>query len=155
MMSDAMHSSDPAAPTPHTLPGPARWRVAACLAGHGRALAAGLAAAVVATGTAALASEAVPEIFRGADLTLGRKLIAENNCGECHIRRVGGDGTAIYRPQGRINTPGALRGMVEMCNTELKLQLFPEEVTAIAAVLERDHYRFPSAARTPAAGASR
>jgi hypothetical protein len=56
---------------------------------------------------------------------------------------VGGDGSAIYRPTGRINTAGFLRGMVEQCNTELKLSLFPDEVTAIAAVLNRDHYRFP------------
>jgi len=31
---------------------------------------------------------------------------------------------------------------VEQCNTELKLQLFPQEVTAVAAVLNRDFYRF-------------
>ena len=55
---------------------------------------------------------------------------------------MGGDGSSIYRPLGRINTPGFLRGMVEQCNTELNLGLFPEEVTAIAAVLNRDHYRF-------------
>ena len=36
---------------------------------------------------------------------------------------------------------GTLRGMVEQCNTELNLDLFPEEVSAIAAVLHRDHYR--------------
>jgi hypothetical protein len=81
-------------------------------------------------------------IFRDADIPLGEKLIAENKCAECHIRKFGGNGTSIYRPQGRINTAGFLRGMVEQCNTELKLQLFPEEVTAIAAVLNRDFYRF-------------
>jgi hypothetical protein len=37
---------------------------------------------------------------------------------------------------------GFLRGMVEQCNTELNLGLFPEEVTSIGAVLNRDHYRF-------------
>lgn len=84
----------------------------------------------------------VPEIFRDADLELGAKLIKEHQCADCHTRRVGGDGSAIYRPQGRINTPGALRGMVDYCSTELKLSLFPEEVTAIAAVLQREHYRF-------------
>ena len=49
---------------------------------------------------------------------------------------------AIYRPAGTINTAGYLRGMVEQCNTELNLGFFPEEVTAVAAVLNRDHYRF-------------
>ena len=83
-----------------------------------------------------------PEIFRDADLALGRKLIAEHRCTACHASKVPGDGSAIYRPAGRINTPGLLRGMVEQCNTELSLGLFPEEVTAIAAVLNRDHYRF-------------
>lgn len=83
-----------------------------------------------------------PEIFRDADLPLGEKLIRESQCNACHSRKVGGDGSAIYRPAGRINTPGALRGMVDMCSTELKLGLFPEESTAVAAVLNRDHYRF-------------
>lgn len=82
------------------------------------------------------------ELFKGADLALGERLIAQNNCRGCHAGKVGGDGSAIYRPAGRIDSPGRMRGMVEQCNTELGLALFPEEVTAIAAVLNRDHYRF-------------
>lgn len=93
-------------------------------------------------GTIAAADERGPAEFRGADLALGEKLIRENRCNDCHIRRVGGDGSAIYRPTGRISRPSALLAMVEMCNTELKLQLFPEDVQAMAAVLQRDHYRF-------------
>lgn len=85
--------------------------------------------------------------YPDADIALGEKLVREHQCDACHIRRVGGDGSAIYRPKGRINSPGALRGMVDYCSVELKLSLFPEEVTAIAAVLQRDHYRFPA---TPA-----
>lgn len=84
----------------------------------------------------------VPALYEGADLKLGAKLIAENKCSACHQQKVGGDGSAIYKPAGRVNAPGVLRGMVEQCNTELNLGLFPEEVTAIAAVLNRDHYRF-------------
>jgi hypothetical protein len=90
----------------------------------------------------ALAQAQGADIFKGADLALGSKLIAENQCAQCHTRKVGGDGNAIYRPQGRINNAGLLRGMVENCSTQLNLQLFPEEVTAIAAVLNRDHYKF-------------
>lgn len=66
----------------------------------------------------------------------------EHKCAQCHVKRFGGDGTSIYRPLGRINTPGFLRGMVEQCSTELNLGLFPEEVDAVAAVLNRDHYKF-------------
>ena len=83
-----------------------------------------------------------PNIFQDADLKLGERLIAENKCTECHASKVVGDGSAIYKPNGRINAPGVLRGMVEQCNTELNLGLFPEEVTAISAVLNRDYYRF-------------
>lgn len=84
----------------------------------------------------------MPQIFQDADLRLGEKLIADNKCSACHKEKVGGDGSAIYRPTGRVNAPGILRGMVEQCNTELNLGLFPEEVSSIAAVLNRDHYRF-------------
>ena len=83
-----------------------------------------------------------PAIFQGADLRLGSQLLTEHKCAACHQQKVGGDGSAIYRPAGRINSAGLLRGMVEHCNTELNLGLFPEEVTAVAAVLNRDHYRF-------------
>ena len=82
------------------------------------------------------------ELFKGADLSLGERLIKENRCADCHRSKFGGDGSSIFRPAGRINAPGFLRGMVEQCNTELNLGLFPEEVSAIAAVLNRDHYRF-------------
>ena len=90
----------------------------------------------------AAAAQPAAEVFRGADLALGARLIAEHRCAACHVRQFGGDGSSIFRPAGRINTPGFLRGMVEQCNTELNLSLFPEEVNAIAAVLNRDHYRF-------------
>lgn len=85
---------------------------------------------------------AEPAIFQGADLALGRKLIQENRCDACHADKTGGKPHAIYRPGQRLTNAGYLRGMVEQCNTELNLGLFPEDVTAIAAVLNREHYRF-------------
>ncbi|TSE35063.1 hypothetical protein [Tepidimonas charontis] len=91
----------------------------------------------------ALAAQAdIPAIFRDADLALGEQLIRQHRCSQCHAEKVGGDGSAIYRPLGRVNTAGLLRGMVEQCNSALNLQMWPEEVTAVAAVLNRDHYRF-------------
>lgn len=117
-----------------------------CRPGPAAALGALALVALLGATTAAPGPAQATDLHRypDADIPLGEKLIREHQCDACHIRRVGGDGSAIYRPQGRINTPGALRGMVDYCSVELKLSLFPEEVTAIAAVLQRDHYRFPA-----------
>ena len=108
--------------------------------------AAGLWLALATTAVPALAQTALHQ-YADADLALGEKLIRDHQCSACHAKKVGGDGSAIYRPAGRINTPGALRGMVDYCSTELNLGLFPEEVTSVAAVLQRDHYRFPAQAK--------
>jgi hypothetical protein len=87
-------------------------------------------------------AHAQPAIFKDADYKLGEKLITESKCVACHVAKVGGDGNAMYKPQGRINTAAFLRGMVEQCNTELNLGMFPEDVNSVAAVLNRDHYKF-------------
>jgi cytochrome c553 len=81
-------------------------------------------------------------IFKDADVAQGEALMAQHACESCHIRREGGDGSSIYKPQGRINSAGALRGMVEYCNTELNLGMFPEETTDVAAALNKRHYKF-------------
>jgi hypothetical protein len=85
---------------------------------------------------------AQPDIFKDADIATGERLIKESKCSACHAQKVGGDGSAIYKPQGRINTAGLLRGMVEQCNSMLNLGFFPEDTTAVAAVINRDHYKF-------------
>jgi len=87
-------------------------------------------------------AHAQPAIFKDVDYKLGEKLITENKCTACHVSKVGGDGSAIYKLQGRINTAAFLRGMVEQCNTQLNMGMFPEEVDAVAAVINRDHYKF-------------
>ena len=92
----------------------------------------------------ALAQAQALHRYPDADLALGARLIAEHQCSACHVRKIGGDGSAIYRPAGRINNPNSLLTMVERCSTELNLGLFPEDVAAVAAVLQRDHYRFPA-----------
>lgn len=122
-------------PLPGTTPVP---RYSATL--HRRLFGLLLAAAGCFAAGQALAQGA--DIYKDADLALGQKLIAEHKCTQCHISKVGGDGSAMYKPAGKINTAGLLRGMVEMCNTTMNLGLFPEEVTAVAAVLNRDHYKF-------------
>ncbi|MFH7043586.1 hypothetical protein ABT392_14895 [Paucibacter sp. JuS9] len=100
-----------------------------------------LAAAMLAcAGPARPADDAT--IFKGADIDLGRKLLKEHRCAECHAKKFGGNGSDVYRPMEKVKTAGQLRGMVEACNTELNFGMFPEEVTAVAAVLNKDHYKF-------------
>ena len=96
--------------------------------------------ALLALAPAAQAQQSEP--FKDADAGLGRRLIAEHQCSQCHARNVGGDGSAIYRPQGRINSPARLVAMVEYCNTQMNLGMFPEDVNAVAAALQQDHYHF-------------
>jgi hypothetical protein len=90
----------------------------------------------------ALLAQAEPALFKDADRQLGQELIATHKCEACHIRRVGGDGSDVYDPGGRIKNASLLRGMVEYCNTQLNLGMFPEEVTAVAAVINQRHYQF-------------
>jgi len=98
---------------------------------------------IAAAGAASAFADDVPAIYAGADLRQGRALIEEHECNTCHAKKVGGDGSAIYKPGGsRVTSLGSLRGMVEACNMQLNLQLFPEDVTSIAAVLNRDHYHY-------------
>lgn len=101
-----------------------------------------LFAVVTALWVTCVSAQDVPALYQGADLKQGETLIADNKCTACHQRNVGGDGHAIYRPTGKVNSLGALRGMVEACNQQLNIGLFPDEVTSISAVLNRDHYRF-------------
>ena len=86
--------------------------------------------------------QAQPALFKDADLPLGQELITTHRCEACHARRVGGDGSDIYDPGGRIRNASLLRGMVDYCNTQLNLGMFPEEVTAVAAVINQRHYKF-------------
>lgn len=100
-----------------------------------------LMTAAMLLGTSAFASD-IPALYHGADLKLGEELIAKNQCTACHQKKVGGDGSAMYKPQGKVNSLGALRGMVEACDQQLNLGMFPEEVNSVSAVLNRDFYRF-------------
>ena len=107
-------------------------------------------AAAAGLGLAGAALSAEPlHVYPEADLALGAKLLQQHDCSGCHQRKVGGDGSAIYRPGGRIDTPSALVTQVERCNTELNLGMFPEDVVSVAAVLQRDHYRFAARKARP------
>ncbi len=76
-------------------------------------------------------------------LETGKKLVTEAKCEACHISKVGGDGSAMYsRKDRRVTARSKLLPQVERCNSQLKLGLFPDDETAIAAYLNATHYKF-------------
>jgi mono/diheme cytochrome c family protein len=78
-----------------------------------------------------------------ASLNRGKALHAEK-CAACHAQRSGlGDGDLLYtRSDRKANNPKQLDAMVARCNTELRLDLFPEDETDVAAFLTKNFYKF-------------
>ena len=67
----------------------------------------------------------------------------EKDCVACHVRRVGGDGSAMYtRAERRVTSPAKLKAQVSACNTELGTGYFPEEEEHLAAYLDLQYYKF-------------
>lgn len=91
---------------------------------------------------------AVLALARGAqaeDQDLGRRLLAENRCnGACHQSHAeDNDPLSLYtRDNRRVNDRVALRRQVERCVASLSSMIFPEELDAVAAALDRDFYKF-------------
>lgn len=111
----------------------------------GRRLAAVLGAALPAASVSGFAGDA-DLALAGANDTNGRALIAEHRCnGGCHQSHAeDNDPLTLYlRENRKVRSAPALVNMVQYCAVELELQLFPEDVTDIAAVLNRDYYKFP------------
>jgi len=75
----------------------------------------------------------------------GEKLVAEKNCETCHHNKTMGDAKAIYlRKDRKVGSMEQLKARVALCNSELGLQLFPDEEESIVAFLDQTYYRFSS-----------
>ena len=83
-----------------------------------------------------------------ADADAGKRLVAEKQCETCHHNKTLGDAKAIYlRKDRKVTTPAQLKARVALCNTELNLQMFPEDEEDVAAFLDRTYYHFASKAK--------
>jgi hypothetical protein len=71
-------------------------------------------------------------------------LIDQQKCYACHAKKSGfGNGDMIYtRSDSKVNSLAKLKTMVERCNTELRLDLFPEDEADVAAHLNKQFYKF-------------
>lgn len=90
----------------------------------------------------------VPLVFVAAahagDPDVGRKLVAEHRCETCHHNKTMGDAAAIYlRKDRRVTSLAKLKSQVAACNSQLGLQIFPDDEEHIVAFLNREYYKFP------------
>jgi cytochrome c551/c552 len=77
------------------------------------------------------------------DAAEGKKLVAEKNCETCHHNKTMGDAKAIYlRKDRKVNSLEKLKAQVARCNSELNLQLFPEDEEHVVLFLDQAYYRF-------------
>ena len=78
-----------------------------------------------------------------ADPAEGRKLVAEKRCETCHHNKTMGDASAVYlRKDRKVTSMEKLKAQVALCNSELGLQLFPDEEEHIVAYLSDTYYKF-------------
>ena len=99
--------------------------------------------AIVSITRIALAGVLLPLGVAAADPAQGRKLVEEKKCEACHQGKMRGDAKAIYlRKDRRVNSIEKLKAQVAACNSELNLQLFPDEEEHIVAHLDKTYYKF-------------
>ena len=84
-----------------------------------------------------LSAHATPDIANG-------KKIDQEKCYACHAKKSGfGNGDMIYtRSDSKVKNLQNLRTMVARCNTELRLDLFPEDEADVTAFLNKQFYKF-------------
>ncbi|MBP7081588.1 MAG: hypothetical protein KBA96_10780 [Rhodocyclaceae bacterium] len=72
------------------------------------------------------------------------QVLHADKCANCHAEKSGlGDGNVLYlRSDRKVKNPKQLDGMVARCNSELRLDLFPEDEADIAFFLSKSFYKF-------------
>jgi len=85
----------------------------------------------------ATSASAAPDLANG-------KAIDQQKCYACHAKKSGfGNGDMIYtRSDSKVKSLANLKKMVALCNTELRLDLFPEDEADVTAFLNQQFYKF-------------
>ena len=78
-----------------------------------------------------------------AAVSRGQALHADK-CATCHAEKSGlGDGTVLYtRSDHKATNLKQLEAMVARCNSELRLDLFPEDEADVVVFLQKNFYKF-------------
>ena len=72
------------------------------------------------------------------------KAIDQAKCYACHAKKTGfSNGDMIYtRSDRKVKDYARLKTMVAMCNSELRLDMFPEDEADVVAYLNKQFYKF-------------
>lgn len=90
-----------------------------------------------------LAATAQASPFANGDVAAGEKSFLKHDCTSCHIRIMGGDGSAIFtRADRKVKSPASLATQIQDCSTNLGLMLFEDEEENLAAYLNKKYYKF-------------
>ena len=90
-----------------------------------------------------LAVALVPAVSFAADAGKGRAMVEEKKCEACHHNKTMGDAKAVYlRKDRKVTTLEKLTAQVAVCNSQLNLQLFPDDEEHIVAYLNQTYYKF-------------
>lgn len=83
------------------------------------------------------------QITLAADIINGKRM-HQAKCYTCHAEKSGlGNGDIIYtRADRKVKDFAKLKSMVSMCNSELRLDLFPEDEVDVIAYLNQQFYKF-------------
>jgi hypothetical protein len=83
------------------------------------------------------------QAFAAPNLQNG-KAIDQAKCYACHAKKTGfANGDMIYtRSDRKVKDYARLKTMVAMCNTELRLDMFPEDEADVTAYLNKQFYKF-------------
>ena len=77
------------------------------------------------------------------DPAQGARLVQDKKCEACHHNKTLGDAKAIYlRKDRKVTSLEKLKAQVAACNSELNLQLFPDEEEHVVAHLDKTYYKF-------------
>jgi cytochrome c2 len=80
---------------------------------------------------------------QAADIQNG-KTLHQAKCYQCHAEKSGlGNGDVIYtRLDRKAKDLAKVKSMVAMCNTELRLDLFPEDEADLVAYINQQFYKY-------------
>jgi hypothetical protein len=82
-------------------------------------------------------------VLAAPDAAEGRKLVEEKKCELCHHNKTYGDAKAIYlRKDRKVTSWEKLKAQVAACNSELNLQMFPDDEEHVAEFLNQTYYKF-------------